>query len=198
MRVPISERGKDARARIVESASDLFYRRGVSATGLSEVAEASGTGKGQMYHYFDSKEDLVRAVLAAQIAHTIDPQVERLTSMTNADDLRAWASEAIGNHRDSQTIRCPLGSLVVEISASYPKLKTDLRDGFQRWQELLQAALSRLQLSRQVRHDRTAAELAQLLLSAYEGGVTMSEVNESTRPLEIALNAAVDYMLQKP
>lgn len=195
MRAPERPRGKDARSRIVNAAAELFYFGGVRATGLAEVAAASGTGKGQMYHYFDSKQDLVASVVGVQIDQTLDPQVERLITMSTAEDLRAWAAEAVGNHQGSETIRCPLGSLVVEISSSYPALQQDLRGGFQRWQEMLETALGRLQTSGHIRRDIPPADLAQLLLCAYEGGVTMSEVNGSTRPLQIALNAAVDYAL---
>src|SRR5438132_4032617 len=58
-----STRGAATRARIIRVAADLFHKQGVRATSPDQVIEASGTGKGQFYHYFKNKEGLVHEVL---------------------------------------------------------------------------------------------------------------------------------------
>jgi len=58
-----SARGNDTRRKIIAVAAELFHRQGVRSTSPDQVIEASGTGKGQFYHYFKSKEGLVHAVL---------------------------------------------------------------------------------------------------------------------------------------
>ena len=65
---PTTDRGRATRERILEAASELFYRQGVTATGLDQVVTASGTGKGQLYHYFADKRELVHAVIERQIS----------------------------------------------------------------------------------------------------------------------------------
>src|SRR6266702_295827 len=52
-----------SREKILRVASDLFHAQGVHATGLDEILQKSGTGKGQFYHYFKNKDDLVHQVL---------------------------------------------------------------------------------------------------------------------------------------
>lgn len=49
--------------RILQSASDLFYRQGIRATGVDAIVKAAGTTKMSLYHYFPSKNDLVLAHL---------------------------------------------------------------------------------------------------------------------------------------
>jgi len=49
--------------RILEAASDLFYRQGIRATGIDAIVKAAGTTKMSLYHYFPSKHDLVLAHL---------------------------------------------------------------------------------------------------------------------------------------
>lgn len=49
--------------RIIRTAADLFHKQGARATSPDDIIEASGTGKGQFYHYFGSKEGLVHEVL---------------------------------------------------------------------------------------------------------------------------------------
>ena len=57
-------RRKDARpAEIVEAAEEVFAARGFAAATLDEVARKAGVAKGTLYLYFDTKEDLFRAVV---------------------------------------------------------------------------------------------------------------------------------------
>ena len=53
----------DARERILESAYDLFSRRGVRDVGVDEVIERAGVAKATLYRHFASKDDLVLAFL---------------------------------------------------------------------------------------------------------------------------------------
>jgi AcrR family transcriptional regulator len=56
----------DVRERILETASDLFYRRGVRAVGVDLVVEKSGVAKTSLYRHFGTKDDLIAAFLARE------------------------------------------------------------------------------------------------------------------------------------
>ncbi|MDB5494780.1 MAG: TetR family transcriptional regulator [Phenylobacterium sp.] len=53
----------DVRERILETASELFYRRGVRAVGVDVVVEAAGVAKTSLYRHFRTKDDLIAAFL---------------------------------------------------------------------------------------------------------------------------------------
>src|SRR5262245_21800469 len=61
----IHDRG-GKRERLVASAGDLLHRQGVLATTLAQVAEAADLPAGNVYYYFKTKDDLVRAVIESQ------------------------------------------------------------------------------------------------------------------------------------
>ena len=52
-----------ARDRILESAYELFSRRGIRAVGIEEVIERAAVAKATLYRHFPSKDDLVLAFL---------------------------------------------------------------------------------------------------------------------------------------
>jgi AcrR family transcriptional regulator len=52
-----------ARQRILDSAYDLFSRRGIRAVGIDEVIERATVAKATLYRHFPSKDDLVLAFL---------------------------------------------------------------------------------------------------------------------------------------
>jgi AcrR family transcriptional regulator len=54
----------DARNRILEKASALFFEKGYSQVGINEIIEESGTAKATFYHHFPSKTALCEAWLA--------------------------------------------------------------------------------------------------------------------------------------
>jgi AcrR family transcriptional regulator len=53
----------EARERILESAYELFSRRGVRGVGVDEVIAHAGVAKATLYAHFPSKDDLVLAFL---------------------------------------------------------------------------------------------------------------------------------------
>ena len=50
------------RAEIVDTSARVFAQRGYHATGIAELCEVNGLGKGAFYHYIESKEDLLAAI----------------------------------------------------------------------------------------------------------------------------------------
>ena len=57
-----------ARARILETAAELFYQEGVRAVGVDLVVERSGVAKTSLYRHFATKDDLVVAFVEQEDA----------------------------------------------------------------------------------------------------------------------------------
>src|ERR687896_1092578 len=60
---PITARGRATRERIVTAASELIRERGVAETSLDDVIARAGASKSQLYHYFEDRAALLRAVV---------------------------------------------------------------------------------------------------------------------------------------
>ena len=67
---PKRERRKEARPReLLDAALALFVEKGFTATRSEEVAARAGVSKGTLFLYFQSKEDLFKAVIRENIAN---------------------------------------------------------------------------------------------------------------------------------
>jgi TetR/AcrR family transcriptional regulator, transcriptional repressor for nem operon len=127
---------KDAtRERIIDVASKQFRENGVAAVGLAGIMSDAGLTNGAFYTHFESKEDLVRAVLG----NALD---RRETKLETAAGLEVMIRDYLSrSHRDSPGRGCPTAALVAEI-ARHPKTT---RDGFtakvSRFIELIAAQL---------------------------------------------------------
>jgi len=118
--------GTDVRDKILETASDLFYKQGIRAVGVDLVVEKAGVAKTSLYRHFGTKDDLVAAFLERA---DLDfwSEWDRVTEQ-HADNARAeldaqldWIGERAGqpDYRG-----CPQINVVAEFpDADHPARK---------------------------------------------------------------------------
>ena len=59
------------RAEILTTAQALFFSKGYETTTVQEIIDAVGIAKGTFYHYFDSKVDLLDALIEDMVAQSL-------------------------------------------------------------------------------------------------------------------------------
>ncbi len=72
------------RTAIIDAALDAFTQQGFTATKLDDVADRAGIGKGTIYLYFDSKENLFEEVVRQTLFPIRDAAAARLDSFTGS------------------------------------------------------------------------------------------------------------------
>ena len=84
------------RKEIALATLEIFSEKGFEATSISQVAELAGIGKGTIYEYFGSKEELILSAIKAWV-ETVQSEVEK--RMEGIDDpverLRMYAHSVI-------------------------------------------------------------------------------------------------------
>src|SRR5436305_4417852 len=61
--VPVMVKSSATRDRLIKSARYLFWERGFAGTSMADLLAHAGVNSGSFYHFFESKEALLRAVL---------------------------------------------------------------------------------------------------------------------------------------
>lgn len=85
-KAPRTERGKRTLRRLLDAAAAEFGERGYHDASISGITQRAGAALGTFYTYFDSKEQVFRALV---------DDMGRLT--------RAWIAERVGNAPDRLT-----------------------------------------------------------------------------------------------
>ncbi len=70
------------------AAIEAFQTRSYSEVTISEIAEAAGMAKGNLYRYFDSKEELLTAAIESLLDETTGRFASALDSLGGIDGLR--------------------------------------------------------------------------------------------------------------
>jgi len=191
-----TRKGLAVRQRIVEATAELIFEHGVAGTSLEDVRSSAGVSGSQLGHYFDDKRDLTRQVIAARRADLRDFHTQqRLGALDSVEALQAWADACVADV-DSVYRRggCVYGSLAGELLEADEQIHDDLVGGYNQWIELFRAGLTAMRRRGDLREDADPRHLAVALVTAHQGGAMLTYATGSPEPLQVAVNAAVDYV----
>src|SRR5215472_3864442 len=190
----LTARGAATRVRIVEAAADLIYAHGVERTSLDDVMAASGVSKSQLYHYFADKDALVLEVIARQSERVLEAQRPHLEALDSLPALKAWRNAIVRLNNAAQGKGCPLGSLASELANDAEPARKRLAASFSTWRDRIEDGLAKMRARGEFNAAADPHDLALALLGAVQGGLLLAKTTRSSRPLEIALDMAIDHV----
>jgi len=171
----------DVRQRILDTASRLFYERGVRAVGVDLVVDESGVAKTSLYRHFRTKDDLIVAFLQREDAefwaqwdevaarHADDPVAEIEAHMR-------WIGKRLAraNYRG-----CPQINVAAEFAEADHPSRTVSREHMQAMRKRLADTARKLGAARP---GELAAQLGVLVNGAFVSASMLSP-DEATRVL---------------
>jgi len=189
----LTRKGQATRQRIVDAAADLIFRQGVAHTTIEDVRAAADVSSSQLYHYFDDKPALVRAVVDRQADTMVGGQ--GMFDFSTLDGLRAWRDFVIAGQREHRCSGgCPIGSLGGQLAETDPDARAHVAEGFKRWEATIQSGLREMHARGELTPDTDPDTLALALLAALQGGLLLTQVKRDTKPLEAALDAMLELV----
>lgn len=176
---------------IVDAAARLMHDKGIAATAVDDVLSASGTGKSQLYHYFDGKQGLTVAVLRHEFERIIESQPSLRDP--RCDDLAQWRDEVLRAHAESGCGACPLGVFAGQVGDD-PVLRKELADLFDQWHQAIADLVRRAARAQRVRRDVDPVGTGIALLAAVQGGIMLAYLNGDAGPLARALDRVLSEL----
>jgi TetR/AcrR family transcriptional repressor of nem operon len=172
-----------------------MYTRGVHATTLDDVREATSTSKSQLYRHFASKDDLVNDVIALQSQRVLERETARLQDLHSFEGLITWRNAIVeANALQSGAYGCGLGSMANELASNNEEARTALAITFSKWEILIADGLRRMQASGILTSAASPTALATGLMAALQGGYLLAQTARDITPMEIALDMALDHI----
>ena len=176
------------RDRLIASARYLFWERGFAGTSMSELLAHAEVNSGSFYHFFDSKEALLREVLEGYLRLLRPMVIDPAFASVEEPVGRIFAILAGYRERILGTecrYGCPLGRLALEIDPENAPAHTLIAQNFQGWIEAVRECLDDMKPSLPPETDLDS--LATYVLVVMEGGVMLSRSYRSVEPFDRAI-----------
>lgn len=146
------ERRKEARpGELLDAALELFVEKGFAATRAGEVAARAGVSKGTLFLYFQSKEDLFKAVVRANLADRIKEWADQFDAFdgTTAEMVKDcmhfwWAHEGASPASGITKLMMSEATNFPELAAFYQREVTE--PGHALIRRILQRGIERKEL----------------------------------------------------
>jgi AcrR family transcriptional regulator len=192
----LTAKGRATRDRIVQVAAELILSDGLSALNMDALRKASSVSGSQLAHYFTDKRTLIRAVVARQINVVLDfHRQPKLRALDTFDDFERWIDLNVRYLRRIGYSGTPTyHALAGQLGKSDTATRETLAAGYRQWIDLLEQALQRMKDRRVLVARADPRKLALVIVSAHQGGATLSFTYRAEWPHADAVRFAVNYL----
>jgi AcrR family transcriptional regulator len=164
------------KGNIIIAALRLFLLRGYRYVSLSDVANEAGVTKGGIYHYFSSKEELLR-ISVQFLSEQIEEKYRQLSR--DSKSLKEYLAAILVERQAERHIEDILGiqgdlrsnftRLFLETIDNYPEIQTRLDRGQVLIRSEIEQQLEIAEASREIRDDLDSHSMAAIIFSLLQG-----------------------------
>jgi AcrR family transcriptional regulator len=180
-----------ARERILETAYELFARRGVRAVGIDEVIDRAGVAKATLYRHFPSKDDLVVAFLELReqrwTLEWVEAEARRRGSTADEQLLAIFELFDEWFHRDDFEA-CSFINVLLEMGPAHPAGRASIVH-----LENIRSVVSRLAEEAGLRDPESFARSWHILMKGSIVSATEGDADAARRARAIARLLIAEY-----
>ncbi|MEN8258676.1 MAG: TetR/AcrR family transcriptional regulator [Thermodesulfobacteriota bacterium] len=182
------KKGEKTRDHILKTTRAILVANGFHNTSISDIIDATGVKKGNLYYHFASKEDIGLAVLEDAkeeffkfLAHSFqgDSPCAKVVNSCQAIFAEQKKNIFVGG--------CLFGNAALEMSDSNPRFSEVLHGVFARWVDEIDGHLALAGEDCSLNSSLSPSLLAKTIVATIEGGIMMSRVSKDPADLDDCL-----------
>ena len=180
----------------LESAMDLFWRRGYEATSVQDLLEEMGIGRGSMYGTFGDKRELFLAALDRFEETRVARAGEILNGSPSAmEGIRRLLETTIENLVSYEPRRgCLLANTAVELAPHDAEVAARISRYVRRTEDAFENALVRGRAAGEIPADRDPRALARFLVNTLHGVRVLARAGVDRRVLDDSVQTALEAL----
>ncbi len=196
-----TKQSEQTKEKIINTAIGLFCQKGLSATSLNMICAKSCVTKGALYHHFADKEHLTKECIE-YYSRKLEEDEEKAISVGGDDPLQkvyGYIDFYIQQFKSPQYVQSNLiGSLLHEISKSYPRLRITARRAIKKRERRLSRILG--DAAQKHKKEIDAHTLSIYTITVIEGSLAFYKASPDpfigVKNLEL-LKSHLHYLLKK-
>jgi TetR/AcrR family transcriptional regulator, transcriptional repressor for nem operon len=175
------------REDILDAGLKVMFRSGYHGATVRDICEAAGAPHGSFTNHFRSKEAFAQEVLDRYFANLKGYVREALEdkSLSPRERLKRYLDIISGVLAGAKWNRgCLIGDFSIETSAQSKVLRQRLEAIFEEWRSPFAACIAEAQAIGEIDASFDAMDLAEFLLSSWEGAILRMKVERGPAALE--------------
>ncbi len=184
------------REEIIDAAATLVHVKGFNNTSIDDILTGSKTGKGQFYHYFDSKEELGFAVIDRQFEAWRDRVFEPIFSEhPGLEAIDVFFTETAAHIRQKNGAGgCPFGNLAQEMSDIHEGFRTKLKGIFETMIGRFAGAFEEAREMGTIRKNVDCRRAGEFTFSTLQGSLLLTKAYRDEKIFQNAHESLKGYM----
>jgi TetR/AcrR family transcriptional repressor of nem operon len=175
------------RDRILEAGLKVMFRKGYVGAGVRDIVSEAPAPQGSFTNHFRSKEEFAVEVLDLYFEHTkrLVAQALEDSSLNPRERLRRYLDIITERLAGAEFSRgCLIGDFSLEAAPQSEMLRTRLAKIFAEWRTPFAACIAEGQAAGEIATTFAPEDLAEFLLSSWEGAILRMKVERNAEPLE--------------
>lgn len=190
---------QDTKVALLEVGMDIMLEKGYTNTGIQEILSALQVPKGSFYHYFDSKENYAVEIIR-YFDESYTSELKALLTNTQVSPLNRLRGycDHVREKLINQNCRkgCLIGNLSQEMSDQSEVLRKELTAVLGKRIALIAICMEEGQKDGEITSKHSAAQLADIYMSAMSGSVMMAKTLKKIEPLDVFINVMIDDLFR--
>jgi TetR/AcrR family transcriptional regulator, transcriptional repressor for nem operon len=189
------------REDILNAGLKVMFHSGYQGASVRDICAAARAPQGSFTNHFRSKEEFARDVLDRYFAHTGQIVKEALEdkSLTPRQRLKRYLDLISGRLESAKWSRgCLIGDFSLETSSESKMLRQRLEAIFQEWCAPFATCIAEGQAAGEIESNFDPIDLAEFLLSSWEGAILRMKVERGPAALDRFKNIIFQTVFKEP
>jgi AcrR family transcriptional regulator len=191
----IPEYKEAAKEKIIQSAFQVFTKKGYQTTTMDDIAKEVGVSKAALYQYFKNKKELLNEIVLSY--HIMFREVIRAALERQDSDSQNLAEEVQGALLKKYRLHHEMLFEVIAIAAHDEEIKQSLKSEYEKDTVLLKELLQKLLDSGKIATKIDAETLSQLFIALYVGMAMKVIMGDDSVEIHKAWSNAIGAMINQ-
>jgi AcrR family transcriptional regulator len=187
-----------AKGKILEVATELFYRQGYNATGIQQIIDEAGVAKGTFYTHYKAKDDLGLAYMRKRTADELTHLKNVLSEIRDPYEKYIQFNQILKEWMASTNYRgCAFSNMVAEVPDGNSPIRKEAKFHYEGFRAVIRDVVENLLKSDPKYVNLNAQYIADQYMMVQVGALTNSEIYQDTWPYDHAAKSIRNLIGEK-
>jgi len=194
----MKSKGEKTREFIIERSAPIFNKKGIAATAMSDIMEATKLAKGSLYVHFENKDLLAEAVIDYNLNLLGDRITSAVVKQGTAKEKLFTFIDVLSHALTSAVPGgCPIINFGSEADDTNPRISSKIHQAAENTQKSIVDIIKSGIKSGEFKKDWNYKEFAIVMFSMIEGGVVLTRLSHNNSKMNVIIRTLKEMINER-